>query len=80
MGITDVWSDIDFYKDKKNRIHPTQKPYKLIERIIKASSNENDLVLDPFLGSGSTINVCKNMNRNYIGMEKSKEYFDKILS
>jgi len=78
MGITDVWSDIDFYKDRKQRIHPTQKPYKLIERIIKASSNENDLVLDPFLGSGSTVNVCKKLNRYYYGMEKSKEYFDKI--
>ena len=78
MGITDVWSDIDFYKDIKQRIHPTQKPYKLIERIIKASSNESDLVLDPFLGSGITIDVCKKMNRHYYGMEQSKEYFDKI--
>ena len=78
MGITDVWSDIDFYKDRKQRIHPTQKPYELIERIIKASSNENDLVLDPFLGSGITVNVCKKINRYYYGMEKSKEYFDKI--
>ena len=78
MGITDVWSDIDFYKDNEKRIHPTQKPFKLIERIIKASSNENDLVLDPFLGSGSTINVCKKLNRYYYGMEKSKEYFDNI--
>jgi len=78
MGITDVWSDIDFYKDRKQRIHPTQKPYKLIERIIKASSNKNGLVLDPFLGSGSTVNVCKKLNRYYYGMEKSKEYFNKI--
>ena len=76
MGITDVWSDINFYEEKRK--HPTQKPYKLIERIVKASSNEGDLVLDPFLGSGSTVNVCKNLNRKYYGMEKSKEYFDNI--
>jgi DNA modification methylase len=41
MGVTDVWNDIDFYKEK--RYHPTQKPVQLIERIIKASSNENKI-------------------------------------
>ena len=76
MGITDVWSDINFYEEK--RIHPTQKPQKLLERIIKASSNESDLVLDPFLGSGNTIKSCIGLNRNYIGMEISQEYFDMI--
>ncbi|MDX4050348.1 DNA methyltransferase [Aliarcobacter skirrowii] len=72
MGITDVWDDISFYE--KNRIHPTQKPYKLIERLILASSNENDLVLDPFSGSGTTALVAKQLNRNFIGIEIDEEY------
>lgn len=72
MGITDVWDDINFYE--KNRIHPTQKPYKLIERLILASSNENDLVLDPFSGSGTTALVAKQLNRNFIGIEIDEEY------
>ena len=76
MGITDVWSDINFYEE--NRIHPTQKPQKLLDRIIKASSNEGDLILDPFLGSGNTIKSCIKLKRNYIGMEMSPEYFNSI--
>ena len=48
-----VWNDINFYEEK--RLHPTQKPVKLIERIIRASSHENMIVLDPFMGSGSTV-------------------------
>lgn len=76
MGITDVWSDIDFYKEK--RYHPTQKPVQLIERIIKASSTEQMIVLDPFMGSGSTALACLNLNRYYIGIEKEEKYIDKI--
>ncbi len=72
MGITDVWSDIDFYEEK--RFHPTQKPIKLIERIIKASSDPGMVVLDPFLGAGSTALACKNLGRNYIGIEKDPGY------
>lgn len=72
MGITDVWDDISFYE--KNRIHPTQKPYKLIERLILASSNENDLILDPFSGSGTTALVARQLNRNFIGIEIDEEY------
>lgn len=74
MGITDVWNDIDFYSEK--RIHPTQKPIKLIERLIKTSSNENDTVLDPFIGSGSTGVACKHLNRNFIGIELDEKYFN----
>lgn len=75
LGITDVWSDIDFYKEK--RIHPTQKPLELINRLIKCSSNENDKVLDPFMGSGSTAVSCIINNRQYIGFETDLEYIDK---
>ncbi|MDJ0582449.1 site-specific DNA-methyltransferase [Crocosphaera sp.] len=78
MGVTDVWNDIDFYEEK--RLHPTQKPVKLIERIIRASSNENMIVLDPFMGSGSTAIACLNLERYYIGIEKEDKYIEKITS
>lgn len=78
LGVTDVWDDINFYEEK-NRIHPTQKPQKLLSRLILTSSNEGDLVLDPFMGSGSTALACMNHNRAYIGFEIDKEYFDKSL-
>lgn len=60
-GISNVWSDIDFYI--KDRIHRTQKPLSLLERLIRASSNEGDMVLDPFAGSGTTMIAAKNLNR-----------------
>lgn len=56
--------------------HLTPKPLDMIERIIKASSNEGDLVLDCFLGSGTTAVASRNLNRNFIGCEKSKKYYD----
>lgn len=54
--------------------HPTQKPEELLRRIIIASSNEQDIVLDPFLGSGTTIAVAQKLNRRWIGIEKNKSY------
>jgi len=56
--------------------HPTQKPIDLLNRIIKASTNKGDVVLDPFLGSGTTAVSCVLNNRKYIGIEKEKEYFE----
>ena len=79
MGLTDVWSDINFYAEKGTRFHPTQKPEKLITRLINASSNEGDLVLDPFMGSGTTAACAKLMNRNCIGFETDESYFEKSL-
>ncbi|MGK7939440.1 MAG: site-specific DNA-methyltransferase [Crocosphaera sp.] len=76
MGVTNVWNDLDFYQEK--RLHPTQKPVKLMERIIKASSQEKMIVLDPFMGSGATAIACLNLNRHYIGIEKNNKYIDKI--
>lgn len=61
----------------KQRIHPTQKPVKLLEDLITIFSNENDTVLDCFMGSGSTGVACKHLNRNFIGIELDKEYFNK---
>jgi len=56
--------------------HPTQKPTELIERLIEKFSDEGDIVLDPFLGSGTTAIACINTNRNYIGFELDKHYCD----
>lgn len=60
----------------KNPKHPAQKPVKLLEHIIKIASNENDMVLDPFMGVGSTGIAAFNLKRNFIGIELNKEYFN----
>jgi site-specific DNA-methyltransferase (adenine-specific) len=62
----------------KNRFHPTQKSLKLFEKLIEVHSNENDVVLDTFLGSGTTLFACKNMNRSFKGCEMNSEYTDNI--
>lgn len=62
--------------EKKFGYHPTQKPEELLERIIKATSNKGDIVLDPFMGSGTTCYVAKKLNRRYIGIEKETSYFE----
>ena len=63
-------------KNKGIKVHSTQKPESLLHRIILASSNKNDFVLDPFLGSGTTAVVSKKLGRNYYGIEKEKNYFE----
>ena len=77
MGVTDIWRDIDFYKEK--RVHSTQKPLKLIQRLILASSNEGDLVLDPFAGSGSTAIASLQLKRDFITIEADKDYYNEVL-
>ena len=62
----------------KKRFHPTQKSLPLFEELIKKHSNENDTILDTFLGGGTTLFACKNTNRIFKGCELNKEYFDKI--
>lgn len=63
-------------KDKKLYKHPTIKPLDFMERFVRNSSKEGDTVLDCFMGSGTTGVACKNLKRNFIGIELSKEYFD----
>ena len=58
------------------RLHPTQKPIALLEYLIKTYSNENEIVLDNCMGSGSTGVACVNTNRNFIGIEKDDKYFE----
>ena len=61
-------------KRKEYRVHPTQKPLPLIKRIIERHSDPNDLILDPFLGSGTTAVAAKQLGRRFIGIEISDEY------
>ena len=63
----------------KNRFHPTQKSLSLFEELITKHSNQNDVVLDTFLGGGTTAIACKNTKRKFKGCEISTEYFDKVM-
>ena len=65
--------------NKANRLHPTQKPVALFEYLIKTYTNEGDLVLDNCAGSGTTGVACKNLNRDYILIEKDPKYYEIIL-
>ena len=73
---SNFWDDISvpYWSMPENTPHPTQKPEKLLAKLILASSNKGDLILDPFAGSGSTLVTAKKLNRNFIGIEQSKQY------
>ncbi len=73
---SNLWTDITipFWSMPENTDHPTQKPEKLLAKIILASSNENDLVFDPFLGSGTTAVTAKKLNRKFCGVEVDEFY------
>ena len=75
----DVWAISHVHYCAKNRqAHPTQKPEALMEKMVLASSNAGGYVLDPFAGSGTTLRVCQQLNRNSIGFEINPEYCDMI--
>ena len=73
---SNFWDDISipYWSMPENTAHPTQKPEKLLAKIILASSNKNDIVFDPFLGSGSTSVTAKKLGRNYVGIERNEQY------
>ncbi len=73
---SNVWTDISipFWSMSENTPHPTQKPEKLIAKLILASSNEGDMVFDPFAGSGTTAVTAKKLKRNFCAIEREKEY------
>lgn len=73
---SNLWTDITipFWSMPENTDHPTQKPEKLLAKILLASTKENDVVFDPFLGSGTTSVVAKKLNRNYCGVEIDKMF------
>lgn len=62
--------------NRKGKLHPTQKPTELLEWLVKTYTNENDTVLDNCMGSGTTGCACKNLNRNFIGIELDENYFE----
>lgn len=71
----DLWSVTRIHaEDPERENHPTQKPLEIIERIIKASCPDHGVVLDPFMGSGTTAVACIKLNRNYIGFEINPDY------
>lgn len=73
---SNLWTDISvpFWSMPENTPHPTQKSEKLIAKLILASSKPGDFVLDPFLGSGTSVVVAKKLGRNYLGIELDKDY------
>ncbi len=73
---SNIWTDmtIPFWSMRENTDHPTQKPEKLVAKLVLASSNETDLIFDPFLGSGTTAVVAKKLNRRFIGIEVNQTY------
>ena len=72
-NISCVWENDD---KNSGKLHPCEKPLDILEKIIKTSSNEGDIVLDCFMGSGSTGVACINTNRKFIGIEKDEKYFE----
>ena len=75
-GASNFWDDISvpFWSMPENTEHPTQKPEKLIAKLILASSKEGDLVFDPFMGSGTTVAVAKKLGRHFCGIEMERTY------
>ena len=73
---SNLWSDITipFWSMPENTDHPTQKPEKLFAKLVLASSNPQDFVFDPFLGSGTTAVVTKKLQRHFCGIELNREY------
>ena len=65
--------------NRNGKLHPTQKPVELLEYLIKTYTNEGDLVLDNCAGSGSVLVAAKNLNRQFIGIEKSQKYYEICL-
>ena len=73
MGTKNI---LDVKNSRTNRLHPTEKPVELMKILIENSSNKNDIVLDPFMGAGSTGVAAINTNRQFIGFEKDENYFN----
>lgn len=73
---SNIWTDITipFWSMPENTEHPTQKPEKLIAKLILASSNAGDMVFDPFVGAGTTAVVAKKLNRRFLGIERERKY------
>jgi len=71
-----ICNGIERIKKNGKKVHSTQKPESLLHRILLASTNKNDFIFDPFLGTGTAAVVAKKLSRNYFGVEKEKKYFN----
>jgi len=81
IQMNDIWTDIPNEQtttDKKSLRYPTQKPEKLLERIIRCSTNEGDVILDPFSGSGTSLVCASKLKRNWIGIDNNLKSIDVI--
>lgn len=82
IPVRDLWTDINQIQSGEKLDYATQKPVKLLERIVKMYSNSGDLVVDPFAGSGTTGRACLKLNRNYVLIdinEKAKKIFEESI-
>ena len=77
FGTTNVFTDLN---PIGNKYHPTEKPVSLMKKLIENSSNKGDIVLEPFAGAGSTLIAAKELNRNYVGSEIDKKYYNVAIS
>ena len=73
LGAVNVFTDLN---PIGNKFHPTEKPVSLMKKLIENSTNEGDIVLEPFAGAGSTLLAAKETGRNYVGAEIDKKYYD----
>ena len=73
-------SDLLLFDNPKNKRHPSEKPKDLLKVLVKNSSSKGDLVLDPFFGSGTTLEVCEELERDSVGLEIDKEMYKKFTS
>ena len=73
---SNIWTDISvpFWSMPENTDHPTQKPEKLLAKILLASTNKGDLILDPFAGSGTTAVTAKKLGRDFVAVESDQQY------
>ncbi|MBO5735750.1 MAG: site-specific DNA-methyltransferase [Clostridia bacterium] len=77
-GLSSLWNDVAI-REEKDRLHPAQKTQKLLTRLLCISSEEGDVVLDPFMGSGSTAEACTYQNRRYLGFEQNEKYYNMAI-
>ena len=76
LGAANVFTDLN---PTGNKFHPTEKPVSLMKKLIENSTNEGDIVLEPFAGAGATLLAAKETGRNYVGSELDKKYYDIAL-
>ena len=76
FSLTNYPKEVLEYSGVRRGFHPTQKPVDLLEYLLRIYSHEGDVVLDTFMGSGSTGEACRNLNRDFIGVEMKEEYYD----